>query len=344
MVSAPESASPKVSARVVLASMAVALKRGISEAEIAEAAGTTSEALRDPEGYLPAPVWKAVLAEVERRTGDPWAGMHSAEIVQFGTYGVVDYVVASSPSVRDGFRSFARYFSVLNAATAMVIDETDEGLWVERQNADPTLPRHAAEFGLATTFLRFSRFTAEPWTPVRVELRSPIPADDSEYRRIFRSPVRFARGRDAFLVAKDVLDRPMANPDPALHALMEQHGRWLLGRLPKERPFLATVADKLRSQLSTGDVTITALAAALHLSERTLQRRLADEGTTFRELLDRVRADLARSYLSSPEMSIGEVAFMLGFSETSTFHRAFRQWTGQTPGMFRTAQAGARPA
>lgn len=323
--------------------MAIASKHDVSPEEIARAAGTTLEALRDPEGYVAASVWRKVLEELETRTGDPWVGMHSAEVIQLGTYGVIDYVVTSSPSLLEAFRAFARYFAVLNVDTRMMLEECDRGLWLERRNqTDFPMPRHAAEFGLATTFLRFSRYTSQPWDPLAVELRSPLPGDDSEYRRIFRAPVAFEKDRDAFFVPKEFLERPMAHPDAALHELMENHGRWLLDRLPKERPFIAEAADKLRGLLSKGEATVMSLAHALHVSERTLQRRLSDEGSSFRDLLDQVRADLARRYLSSPEMTIGEVAYLLGYSETATFHRAFRQWTGQTPGSFRSSHAHPR--
>ena len=327
--------------------MVVARERGHDGDAIARAAGTTLAELQQPESFVPLPVWKAVLAEVARLTGDPLAALHAAERNNsMGRwYGAVDYVVASSPSLREAFAVFARYFPIVNPNTQFCFEDVPEGMWVERRmhgTDDVELLRQAGDFGLTSTYLGFQRTTAAPWRALRVELRAPRPLDDGEHRRIFGvGEVFFEQGRDAFLVAGADLARPMNMPDPVLHQVMQEHAAALCARIPKELPFVAQAAEVLRRQLMKGEPTVTSLARELAVSERTLQRRLGEEGTPFRALLDRVREDLARSYLSSPRMSIGEVAFLLGYSETSTFHRAFVKWTGETPAVFRARQTGS---
>src|SRR6185369_10618542 len=104
----------------------------------------------------------------------------------------------------------------------------------------------------------------------------------------------------------------------------------------------ARLREIIRSELNGGDPGLDHMAQKLGMSSRTLQRKLRDHGTTHQDVLDQMRQDLATRYLQQPEMAIGEVAYLLGFSESSAFHRAFKRWTGATPTEFRKVQNRGR--
>jgi AraC-like DNA-binding protein len=137
-----------------------------------------------------------------------------------------------------------------------------------------------------------------------------------------------------------MLERPVVKADPALSHLIERHAEALLAALP---PPTQTAADRVRRILSSalrdGDATLAGAARKLKMSERSLQRRLADEGVTFDALLDEIRRDLALRYLADAKIAVAEVAYLLGYSEPSPFHRAFKRWTGRTPSEMRRSAA-----
>ena len=123
---------------------------------------------------------------------------------------------------------------------------------------------------------------------------------------------------------------------PALCDVLERHLLDLAGRVPKDSPdLLERVRRALAAELQRGDPSLDAIAARLRTSPRSLQRQLQQAGTTLAALHNELRADLAARYLAERSESISEVAFLLGFSEVSTFHRAFKRWTGQTPAAYR---------
>jgi AraC-like DNA-binding protein len=116
--------------------------------------------------------------------------------------------------------------------------------------------------------------------------------------------------------------------------VLNRHAAELLEKLPQENGIVDGVRRALAESLRGGDASISAVSKRLGMSARTLQRKLSDLGTSHQELLDDMRRDLSRKYLQESGMAICEVAFLLGFSDTSVFHRAFRRWTGETPGEY----------
>jgi AraC-like DNA-binding protein len=132
-----------------------------------------------------------------------------------------------------------------------------------------------------------------------------------------------------------MLVRPVLSADPQLCAVIERHAEALLERLPSS----GSVTDRARAALveglRSGRTEVAAVADGLRMSARTLQRRLSAEGTSYVELLDGVRRELALRYVADRTLSLSEVAFLVGFADQTTFHRAFVRWTGRTPGGFR---------
>ncbi|HYY42110.1 MAG TPA: helix-turn-helix domain-containing protein, partial [Pyrinomonadaceae bacterium] len=172
-----------------------------------------------------------------------------------------------------------------------------------------------------------------------VSFQHPQPADTTEHRRIFRAPVHFDQPRNELVLDRALLALPLARADAGLCALLDRHAQELLARLPQRDDTTAQVRRLLSDALSGGDPNIAAVARQLGLSARTLQRKLRAEGTSYQDLLDLMRRDLARRYLQERDMAVCEVAYLLGFSGPSAFHRAFRRWTGVTPKEFRQAKS-----
>jgi AraC-like DNA-binding protein len=152
--------------------------------------------------------------------------------------------------------------------------------------------------------------------------------------------LHFAGEMNAMVLRRDLLDTPLVRADPRLCVILDRQVRETLERLPKTTDLSERVRQIVAEKLTAGEPKIGEIARGLGMSARTLQRQLDRDGTKFRELIDALRRELAVSHLKEKEIPIAEVAFLLGFSEASAFHRAFKRWSGQTPAEFRQSLIG----
>jgi len=198
-------------------------------------------------------------------------------------------------------------------------------------------PRQQAEFSF-TVFLSFCRYaTGTDVTPLRVEFSHHAPADTSEHKRIFRAPLVFAKARNALALPASALDLRLLGANPGLAAVLERQLEEILADLPSGETVLTRVKRLIAAELCGGEPTAEVVARRMRATPRTLHRWLSAEGTSFRELLNALRRDLALRYLGQDRLAIGEAAYLLGFSDASASHRSFKRWTGQTPAQYRTS-------
>lgn len=330
---------PSIAATSTLAMLRTAEARGIRTADLLEEAGLTREALEDLDARLPAPTALAIWNALRDRAADPALQLAAPTGLPFGAYRVIDYLVGASTTVGEGIERFARFFRLIADAVALGLERDDEGhwLWLLRRDGCPVPPVYV-DYVFAALVGRM-RMRAPDLRVRCVELRQPAPAAIAPYDEVFRAPVRFAAAADRLCFSDEAWDAPMPGADAALASVMEEHARILAERTPRASSgFTSEVQRTIASALPEGGCAED-VARALHVSVRTLQRRLLASGTTFREVSDAVRGQLAQKYLADSKVSIPEVAFLLGFSDQSSFNRTFRRWTGQTPGSWRRRPA-----
>jgi AraC-like DNA-binding protein len=310
--------------------------RGFSTSDLLERVTLSRATLEDPDARIPVQdaleLWHALI----ERTGDPALPLAAPTELPFGAYRVIDYLVGASVTVGEGIERFARFFRlIVDAVTLEIVrDEDTYCLCLETVVGGSVAPVYV-DYVFAALVGRV-RMRIRPELEVhRVELRRPQPAEMAPYLERFRAPIQFGSARDRLCFTASEWASPTADADAALARLLEEHARLLAARLPAAPTgFVATVQSSIIAGLpETADEA--SVARSLHMSRRTLQRKLAGGGTSFRALLDDVRRGLAESYLADRGVSIQEVAFMLGFSEQSSFHRAFQRWTGSAPGRWR---------
>jgi AraC-like DNA-binding protein len=188
--------------------------------------------------------------------------------------------------------------------------------------------------------LRARALTAIDFSPREVWFEHSAPADTREHRRIFRAPLRFEQTCHALVLDRGLLDHPLVTADSRLCALLDRQAQDLLARLPRESSVSDRTRRLLREVLRGGDAGVAAIARRLGMSPRSLQRRLAAEGSSYRGLLDEVRREIAVRHLGERDLAISEVASALGFSDATGFYRAFRRWTGASPAGYRARGAG----
>jgi AraC-like DNA-binding protein len=197
------------------------------------------------------------------------------------------------------------------------------------------VPRQISEYVLGCVLVVFRQATGLDWRPLEVRFPHQEPADTSEHRRLFRAPLRFGCYRSELVIPRNLLDAPLLRADPALQSLVEMQVKGLMKNVPRAEAAIDSIRRLLGEELCDGEPTLGLLAARLHMSARTLHRRLSTENTTFRRVVSEVRRELAERHLREGKLAVAEIAFLLGFSEASAFHRAFKRWTGLSPHAYR---------
>ena len=326
-----------IAATSTLAMVCAAEARGVRTADVLKKAGVTREHLETPDARIPAPAVLAIWDTLRERTGEPALQLFAPTALPWGAYRVIDYLVAASTTVGDGVRRFARFFGIISETVSLsIVEHGGEHRLGLAAAGEGRIPGVYVDYVFAALVTRI-RMRIRPSLRVRrVELRQPPPADPRPYEEVFQAPVYFGAGVDCLCFSDEEWRAPTVNADEALARLLEEHARMIAPR-GTESPagFRAEVLGALTRTLPEGGGAVAAVARALHVSVRTLQRKLVAEGTTFREVLDTARSQLAQAYLSDPKVSNAEVAMLLGFSDPSSFNRAFRRWTGRSPGRWR---------
>src|SRR6516164_6956250 len=309
---------------------------GLDVAALFDEAGLETVALSDPDSRFPTEkvslLWELAVA----RSGNPTIGLAKSNIVRPASFDVVAYTMMSSPHLLGILESLNRYVGIVSDAASIVIWEDDEGyrMILELFGGGRPVPRQRFEFDLMT-ILSFCRWvTNRDLRPLALELRFPPPADLRPYQDAFQCPLRFNAEANALLFARADVTLPL----PTAHAeLAEVHERIACEHLQRLDP--AQTCHRVRAviirHLPDGEPRRSKIAAILGMSERTLHRRLAAEGTSFQRLLDDTRRELAQHHLGQREVSLADAAYLLGFSDQSSFFRAARRWFGTSPRHYR---------
>lgn len=339
---------PLVTARAALVAVLFARHRGVDAARLLAPLGTTVEALSAPELQVPLSWIAHLWTEAPRLTGDPAFGVHAAELATRQRGHVLDYVASVCASPREFFDAATRYQRLLLSRSEMELRE--EGPWArfEARARPPGRPPQMDAFVLAQVALRLRGRSPSGFPLRRVDFEhTPAPEAEPEYARVLGAEeLRFAQPVDLLEFRRELLEEALREPDPTLLAMLRSHAASSLERVKEptaEQPSgAATLA--LRAELErVGLVTqpdLARLARSLGQSERSLQRRLSEEGTSFKKLLDDLRRDQALRFLADERQSVTDVSFLLGFGEVSAFSRAFRRWTGESPAGWRRALPG----
>lgn len=346
--------SIELSARIGAFIVHTAAASGADPRELEAATGFVAATAEDPDARIPLALETALWAEAERLTGDADFGLHAAERLQPGVFDVLDYAVRTAPTLRMALARLARYnrlehdaatFSIIDGPETTRVEHAFEG---GRPGQLVGQHRHSIEFTLASLVVIGSQLAGKPLVPSAVVFQHAAPRDTHTHRRVLGCVPRFA-GHDPAAKRTSVAPEPntiefatadLAREVPAADArlwrVIERHAETLLAARPTPPQSFATrVAKEISQVLSDGPPSLAEVAARLKMSERSLQRRLREEGLAFDTLLEGLRRELAMSYLADPRMAISEVAWLVGYSEPSAFHRAFKRWTGMTPGELR---------
>jgi AraC-like DNA-binding protein len=174
----------------------------------------------------------------------------------------------------------------------------------------------------------------EYFSPIEIRCRRPVPSDPDCFAAMLGSHIEYATDRNCITFVRSDIMEPLATANAELARVNDEQAETYLATFI-DVSAAHEVVSRIVERLPDGPPSQSQIAAAMHVSNRTLQRKLKDEGTSFIDLLQDARLNLARKYLAQPQRSIVEIAYLLGFSEPSTFSRAFKRWTGSAPAEYR---------
>jgi AraC-like DNA-binding protein len=338
-----------VAASIAIDMVTQLVEGGFDAAEVCRLAGMDPAVLARPNDRIGGTTAHRLWQVAEELTGDPLIGLHVAERYRTGAISILGYVLLNCASAREALDRLCQYAALMN--DGLIVDGVEAGdrVMVRLQpvkgvdNFVQHDGRHVMETMAAGIVLTLRRMTGAPFIPLLVAFRHQAAGPVAEYHRIFGTVVRFGQAEDRVVFTRREMETRILAADPILLAVFEGHAREQLAALDRLEGTGGRVARLIAAHLTGAAPSVDKVAASLAMSSRQLQRILREEGTTFQSLLDDVRRERALAQLRLPGATIAEVALLLGFSETSAFTRAFRRWTGLTPGAWATGEPPAYP-
>lgn len=299
--------------------------------------------LDDASARVPLPDYERFQQLALERTGDAAFGLHMGEHGSLASFSTLGHMVAQCRTIREAIELALTYYRlVADLASAPTLVERGAEVWFQYEylrSPDPLIDRLRAEFGL-TRILSIARLLlGEDAKPRETWFEHEAPPYADEYRRIFRGTERFGMGSTGFLVSRAILEQTQRYHDVGiLGALREQADR-SLERLESADGMAHRVRRLLVREHGRTRPEMDEVAQSLGISARTLRRKLAAEGVGFAQLTEEAMREVACTMLRDPRRSLQEAAYELGFSDPSSFHRAFKRWMGVTPTEFRRQEA-----
>jgi AraC-like DNA-binding protein len=328
-----------------LASWAIAVRdtlraMALDADALLRAAGLDPATLHDVDARIPVERTARLWALAVETSGDPAFGLQVARHTTPATFHALGVSLPASATVAQALQRLVRYFAVVTEVAELALQSHGERTTLAIR-AWPLAPPPAPEAvdALASLVVRLGRALAgRDFAPRAVQLRRATPADPAPWLAALRAPVQFDASADQLVFDSARLSQPLPQANERLARSYDQVAARHLAQLSRADT-TAQVRRALCRELAAGEPAAAQIARMLHLSLRTLQRRLAAEGTTFGALLDRTRHELALAYLGDGDYGIGEIAYLLGFAQAASFTHACRRWTGMSPRALRAARA-----
>lgn len=329
---------PKVSAvtfHYVL--RAIAQTARIGEANLLAESGVDPELFKEENAQIDTEKLTRIFHYAIERSGDPQLALHIGEAVPYQSLGLLGYLLVNTDTTAEMLAKFHHYQRLISKR--LNFHFADEG---ERyklavtisQNPNLPVPRFHAEVHLCAIVNILRQISGYPLMPSLATFTYEAPGDRSEHERIFGKALQFGADENAVFFDKDDLTTPIATSNASMLHYFEVQAQKILDEM-NAASWYAKVKHVILKEIGENEITIEGVSENLGMSVRTLQNRLKEEGKSFRAALNSVRKQLARHYIQNTKMDLAAIALFLGYSEPSAFFRAYKQWTGETPGQLR---------
>ena len=310
-----------------------------------DAYGLDHARLSEPRARLSIPRYMRLGHAAMQLVGDPGLGLEMGRLRKAGHLGLVGVTSAQAPTVREAARALIRYEPLYasNYRGASGFHEDATGAWLRFYSISPynSYNQFVVDTVLASWVTQLGAVASQPLTPVAVQIEFQRPNYAARYETFFGKPVEFAAEHNQLRLDQATL--ALRNPEhcPSTWRQLLELCEAELELRTRTRSLRERVAQLLGPMLKGQEPDLQQVAGRLQLPPWTLRRKLDEEGTSYRAILNDTRRDLAMAYIRDTESAFGEIAWLLGFSSAEAFQRAFKRWSGQTPGEYRRAQRRA---
>jgi AraC-like DNA-binding protein len=292
--------------------------------------------LNDPGARYPDEAIIQLWEMLIRESRDPCVGLHLAEYWHATTLHALGFAWMASATLKEAFERLVRYNRFLSHSQDYTFRETEADFRFTLQEARAPYHFPAQDYDASFSVLMTlcQAIYGEDFAPLRVDFMHAAPDCVEEYLKRFRAPVVFDTKKNTFYIDKQTALKSLASANAELARINEAVVSDYLDQI-KQGDLSRRVRNRIIEQMPSGHFSQESIASALHMSQRTLQRKLQDEGTNYKELLNDTRRELAARYMENSDSQVSEVAYLLGFSEVGNFTRAFKRWTGVAPTEYR---------
>jgi AraC-like DNA-binding protein len=315
--------------------------RGIDPKETLLSVGIDSTELERPGWRVPTDEYNQLMHRCVELTGDEAFGLHVAEVLQPQALHGLGLGWLASDTVYDGLRRLVRFCSLIASMSDVRLEEENDVVTLCIHSGHSLelddFAYASRDYGVGLV-VRMCQLTLGKYiAPVRIEMARPTPNDPSLWESMLSTRVSFEHDKTLIVFSKSDIDEILPTGDPALARLVDEQAAIYIDSF-LDLSVAREVARKIIARLPDGPPGQDLVAGDMCMSQRTLQRKLKDEGTSFSDLLQDSRMQLSKRYLRQPGRSVVETSYLLGFAEPSAFSRAFKRWTGQTPAQYRDAK------
>ena len=317
--------------------------RKIDERPLLRQAGLSHIDLTNSDLSVPAAAEAFLIELAAQAAGDPGFGIRMAEGLNPRETGMLYYLFNAAPTLQRALTLLCRYVRIANASVNWTASFSPTADAVAELNYVGLLRRElkcASEYHLAAVVKVLRAIAGRAVSPTRVNFAHFRCDASREAERFFSCPVEFGTPTDRLFFSRETLEIPVVYADPKLLEILRPYcDRAAALHAPSSASFRVTVENEIQKYLSSGRAQIDAIAGGIGVSSRSLERRLAEEGTTFSEVLDNLRRTLAIQYLAEPSLSVDRITGLLGYGVAGSFSHAFRRWTGASPSQVRSDPA-----
>jgi len=296
-----------------------------------------------PDGLVTQQQYLSMWSEAHRLYGSSVLPSALAMAIPFGAFGVLDYLVGSAASVAGCCESAVLYYRMVASDVWLEVDVLEDGSRLIRVRSDVELPRYVFEFTVVAIYARLRFVTANRFTAVHISLPIAKPSSRELAARetLLQTKINYDFPFAELLIDSKNWKLSSSKADPFLHNALTQIASQQTAVGSNGTSLEQALRPRLRAALSDGQADIDRMAALIGVSVRTLQRRLKDDGRGFADVVEDFRREEATRLLSDPTLHLVEITSRLGYSEQTSFTRAFRRWTNTTPGEWRESRRKA---
>jgi AraC-like DNA-binding protein len=291
--------------------------------------------INDPRARFSLATIDKIYSELFKVINDPCMGLKLGSLWHPSHMASLGYAWLASSTLYTALNRLSRYVRIINDAITVTLEEIDDNVVITITSDDREVPTDYQQDSSSAILLTMCRANyGNGLNPVSVRFKHAGSPCSGEYYSFFRCPVEFGAEHNQMIFSLDAVNKQLTSSNPQLAQINDQVMQNYLAELDKE-DIVQQVKVAIINQLPSGNVTDETISEAVLTSKRSLQRRLNEKGTTFKTILTEVRKDLALKYIHDRKLTLTEISFMLGFSEMSSFSRAFKRWTGESPKEFR---------